>query len=141
MDDETKKTIEELVLNFISEMNEWEKICNNLKKENTQLSWNEKQDMMKQKVASIFIKYCTNKERKMSRPNALSWGSEGSYIYDSKEEKIVDIQESRKNRFIVITQNDNKYLQYVIVKKDNKYLIDSKKRKFLSEDKWSVDYL
>ena len=83
MDDVTKKTIEELVLNFISEMNEWEKFCNNLKKENTQLSWNEKQDMMKQKVASIFIKYCTNKERKMSRPNALSWGSEGSYIYDS----------------------------------------------------------
>lgn len=65
MDDVTKKTIEELVLNFISEMNEWEKFCNNLKKENTQLSWNEKQDMMKQKVASIFIKYCTNKERKM----------------------------------------------------------------------------
>lgn len=32
MDDVTKKTIEELVLNFISEMNEWEKFCNNLKK-------------------------------------------------------------------------------------------------------------
>lgn len=31
MDDVTKKTIEELVLNFISEMNEWEKFCNNLK--------------------------------------------------------------------------------------------------------------
>lgn len=57
------------------------------------------------------------------------------------KEKIVDIQESRKNRFIVITQNDNKYLQYVIVKKDNKYLIDSKKRRFLDEDKWYVDYL
>lgn len=130
MDDVTKKTIEEFVLNFISEMNEWEKFCNSLKKENTQLSWNEKQDMMKQKVASIFIKYCTNKEQKMSRPNALSWGSEGSYIYDSSREKIVDIQESRKNRFIVITQNDNKYLQYVIVKKDNKFLIDSKKEDF-----------
>ena len=63
MDDVTKKTIEELVLNFISEMNEWEKFCNNLKKENTQLSWNEKQDMMKQKVASIFIKYCTTVQR------------------------------------------------------------------------------
>ena len=35
----------------------------------------------------------------------------------------------------------NKYLQYVIVKKDNKYLIDSKKRRFLDEDKWYVDYL
>lgn len=41
MDDVTKKTIEEFVLNFISEMNEWEKFCNSLKKENTQLSWNE----------------------------------------------------------------------------------------------------
>ena len=89
MDDITKKILEELVLNFISEMNEWEKICNNLKKENTQLSWNEKQDMMKQKVASIFIKYCTNKERKMSRPNALSWGSEGSYIYSMYLQPIV----------------------------------------------------
>ena len=32
MDDVTKKTIEELVLNFISEMNEWEKFCKQLKK-------------------------------------------------------------------------------------------------------------
>ena len=44
MDDIIKKTIKELVLNFISEMNEWEKFCNNLKNENTQLSWNEKHD-------------------------------------------------------------------------------------------------
>ena len=33
MDDVTKKTIEELVLNFISEMNEWEKFCNNRSEE------------------------------------------------------------------------------------------------------------
>ena len=140
MDDITKKILEELVINFISEMNEWEKYCNELD-QNTQLAWDEADRMMEQRVASIISKYCTDKERKMSRPNALSWGSEGSYIYDSKEEKTVDIQESRKNRFIVITQNDNKYLQYVIVKKDNRYLIDSKKRRFLDEDKWYVDYL
>ncbi|RGZ53530.1 hypothetical protein DW984_21640 [Parabacteroides distasonis] len=141
MDDIIKKTIKELVLNFISEMNEWEKFCNNLKNENTQLSWNEKHDMMKQKATFIFTKYCTNKERKMSRPNALSWGSEGSYIYDPNEEKVIDIQETRKNKFTVITQNDNKYLQYTIIKKENKYLIDRQKRKFLRDDKWSVDYL
>lgn len=111
-------------------MNEWEKFCNNLKNENTQLSWNEKHDMMKQKATFIFTKYCTNKERKMSRPNALSWGSEGSYIYDPNEEKVIDIQETRKNKFTVITQNDNKYLQYTIIKKENKYLIDSKKENF-----------
>ena len=116
-------------------------VKNNLKNENTQLSWNEKHDMMKQKATFIFTKYCTNKERKMSRPNALSWGSEGSYIYDPNEEKVIDIQETRKNKFTVITQNDNKYLQYTIIKKENKYLIDSKKRKFLRDDKWSVDYL
>ena len=55
--------------------------------------------------------------------------------------EIIDIQESRKNNFFVTTRTDDEYLQYIVVKKNNKYLIDSKKRKFLSEDKWSVDYL
>lgn len=140
MDDVTKKTIEELVLNFISEMNEWEKYCNELD-QNTQLAWDEADRMMEQRVASIISKYCTDKERKMSRPNAISWGVEGSYVYDPNKEKIIDIQESRKNRFIVTTRTDDEYLQYVIVKKNNKFLIDSKKRRFLNEDKWYVDYL
>ena len=77
----------------------------------------------------------------MSRPNALSWGLEGSYDYDPNKEKIIDIQESKKNRFFVTTRTDNGYLQYVVVKKNNKYLIDNKKRKFLNDDKWHVDYL
>ena len=140
MDDITKKILEELVINFISEMNEWEKYCNELD-QNTQLAWDEADRMMEQRVASIISKYCTDKERKMSRPNAISWGVEGSYVYDPNKEKIIDMQESRKNRFFVTTRTDNKYLQYIVVKKNNKYLIDSKKRKFLSEDKWSVDYL
>ena len=140
MDDITKKILEELVINFISEMNEWEKYCNELD-QNTQLAWDEADRMMEQRVASIISKYCTDKERKMSRPNAISWGVEGSYVYDPNMEKIIDIQESRKNRFIVTTRTDDEYLQYVIVKKNNKFLIDSKKRRFLNEDKWYVDYL
>ena len=140
MDDITKKILEELVINFISEMNEWEKYCNELD-QNTQLAWDEADRMMEQRVASIISKYCTDKERKMSRPNAISWGVEGSYVYDPNKEKIIDMQESRKNRFFVTTRTDNKYLQYIVVKKNNKYLIDSKKRRFLNEDKWYVDYL
>ena len=140
MDDITKKILEELVINFISEMNEWEKYCNELD-QNTELAWDEADRMMEQRVASIISKYCTDKERKMSRPNAISWGVEGSYVYDPNKEKIIDIQESRKNRFIVTTRTDDEYLQYVIVKKNNKFLIDSKKRRFLNEDKWYVDYL
>ena len=139
MDDITKKTIEELVLNFISEMNKWEKYCN--KFDEDQLELDETEHKIKQMVASIISKYCTDKERTMIRPNALSWGLEGSYDYDPNKEKIIDIQESRKNRFIVTTRTDDEYLQYVVVKKNNKYLIDSKKRRFLSEDKWYVDYL
>ena len=88
MDDITKKTIEKLVLNFISEMNEWEKYCNELD-QNTQLAWDEADRMMEQRVASIINKYCTDKERKMSRPNAISWGVEGSYVYDPNKEKIM----------------------------------------------------
>ena len=140
MDDITKKILEELVINFISEMNEWEKYCNELD-QNTQLAWDEADRMMEQRVASIISKYCTDTERKMSRPNAISWGVEGSYVYDQNKENIIDIQESRKNRFIVTTRTDDEYLQYVIVKKNNKFLIDSKKRRFLNEDKWYVDYL
>ena len=140
MNDITKKILEELVINFISEMNEWEKYCNELD-QNTQLAWDEADRMMEQRVASIISKYCTDKERKMSRPNAISWGVEGSYVYDPNKEKIIDIQESRKNKFFVTTRTDDEYLQYVIVKKNNKFLIDSKKRRFLNEDKWYVDYL
>ena len=55
MDDITKKTIEKLVLNFISEMNEWEKYCNELD-QNTQLAWDEADRMMEQRVASIINK-------------------------------------------------------------------------------------
>ena len=131
--------LEELVINFISEMNEWEKYCNEFDED--QLELDETEHKIKQMVASIISKYCTDKERKMSRPNALSWGLEGSYDYDPNKEKIIDIQESRKNKFFVTTRTDDEYLQYIVVKKNNKYLIDSKKRKFLSEDKWSVDYL
>lgn len=67
-------------------MNEWEKYCNELD-QNTQLAWDEADRMMEQRVASIISKYCTDKERKMSRPNAISWGVEGSYVYDPNKEK------------------------------------------------------
>ena len=66
MDDITKKILEELVINFISEMNEWEKYCNEFDED--QLELDETEHKIKQMVASIISKYCTDKERKMSRP-------------------------------------------------------------------------
>ena len=54
MDDVTKKTIEELVLNFISEMNEWEKYCNEFDED--QLVLDVTEPKIKQMVASIISK-------------------------------------------------------------------------------------
>ena len=65
MNDITKKILEELVINFISEMNEWEKYCNEFDED--QLELDETEHKIKQMVASIISKYCTDKERKMSR--------------------------------------------------------------------------
>ena len=59
MDDITKKILEELVINFISEMNDWEKYCKELDP-NTQLVWEEADRMMEQRVAYIINKYCTD---------------------------------------------------------------------------------
>ena len=89
MNDITKKILEELVINFISEMNEWEKYCNEFDED--QLELDETEHKIKQMVASIISKYCTDKERKMSRPNALSWGLEGSYDYVENPLKVVPL--------------------------------------------------
>ena len=56
MDDITKKILEELVINFISEMNEWEKYCNEFDED--QLELDETEHKIKQMVASIISKYC-----------------------------------------------------------------------------------
>ena len=74
MDDITKKILEELVINFISEMNEWEKYCNEFDED--QLELDETEHKIKQMVASIISKYCTDKERKMSRSEERRVGKE-----------------------------------------------------------------
>ena len=109
MDDITKKILEELVINFISEMNEWEKYYNEFDED--QLELDETEHKIKQMVASIISKYCTDKERKMSRPNALSWGLEGSYDYDPNKEKIIDEEYIELYNFIRILSN--KYRKFI----------------------------
>ena len=70
MDDITKKILEELVINFISEMNEWEKYCNEFDED--QLELDETEHKIKQMVASIISKYC--KQRKNRRHTNGSTG-------------------------------------------------------------------
>lgn len=77
----------------------------------------------------------------MSNPDSISRGLRGSYFYAPEEEKVYDVEAEKSNRILVYTTKDIKNHCYVLLKKDDQWLIDSKKRKYNSEDKWQTDYL
>lgn len=138
MNTENKEKIENLLFDFIKEMNEWEKYCLQLEEDET-IPFAEEEIKQKESLIKIFNKYCTDKERKQGSPNTISYGVEGSYIYDKDDEKIIDIEEKSSNKVIVFTKRTKplkKDLQYVILKKFGNWLIDSKKRFSTHKGKW-----
>lgn len=141
---EIKKEIERIIIAFFTEMNSWEKYCEDIDN-NPNLSEDEKMELIKPKVSSIFSQFCTSKERKMGLPNCLSWGLEGSYKYDLNKELITNIEIVNKNKVHVYTYKEiglmKEFHCYVCVCKSNHWLIDSKKRKWGDDMKWSNIYL
>lgn len=142
--EENKEQLKVLVENFINQMNSWEKYCEELDN-STELSEAEKEELMKSKITSIFNQFCSNKDRKMGRPNYLSWGLEGSYIYNPNKEHITNIEIVNENKAHVYTHTEKGLIKedhcYVCVYKSKHWLIDSKKRKWDSDTKWSNIYL
>jgi hypothetical protein len=137
--DKAKQVVER----FIYEMNLWEKCSEEIDNdEKDGLSWEQKDAVIKEKVADIITKYCTPKKRMMSAPNSIMRGLEGSYVYDPLMEKIDNVQ-IEKNKILVYTikQEEKESFCYVLLMKNNQWLIDSKKRKFYGEEKWSNSYL
>ena len=134
----------EIVEDFISAMNSWEKnaeiIDNN---QENGLTWQQKAILIKEEVTSIIDKYCTEKQRKMSAPNSIRRGLEGTYVYDPAIEKVETVEREKNNRLLVYTtkQEEKEYFCYVLLKKDAQWIIDSKKRKFYGEEKWQNSYL
>ena len=92
METELKETIQNLLLQFMQNMHEWEVMCNDIAKQ-SKLSFEEQFNKQKELVSKIFLTYCTSRERKYGRPTTISYGNEGSYEYDVNEEKITDIVE------------------------------------------------
>ena len=80
MEKETIEIVKKQLTDFITAMNNWEKQCRIIEKEN--ITFEEQHNKMKQLVIEIFAKFVTPKERKQSRPNTISYGDEGSYEYD-----------------------------------------------------------
>jgi hypothetical protein len=143
MDKEHENKINELVKNFIKEMNEWEIFCNKIFVIE-EYTFDEKVEKIKDSCKKIFDEYCTQKDRKHGRPNIISYGSEGSYIYNEKKKKIIKTEQINKNKILVYTLGEDKDLDkfiYVILNKNKKWLLDSKKKFSLTENKWEIIYL
>ena len=138
METELKETIQNLLLQFMQNMHEWEVMCNDIAKQN-ELSFEEQFNKQKELVSKIFLNYCTSRERKNSRPTTISYGNEVSYEYDINEEKITDIVEEGKDRIVVHTYREvpmQEKKQYIFLFKKGKWLLDSKKRYSSWKQKW-----
>lgn len=143
METELKETIQNLLLQFMQNMHEWEVVCNDIAKQN-ELSFEEQFNKQKELVSKIFLNYCTSRERKNSRSTTISYGNEGSYEYDIDEEKITDIVEEGKDRIVVHTYREvpmQEKKQYIFLFKKGKWLLDSKKRYSSWKQKWLSDSL
>ncbi|WP_299443478.1 NTF2 fold immunity protein [uncultured Aquimarina sp.] len=135
---EDKNIIDKLIIDFIRDMNDWEKYCLELE-EDESIPFNEEAIKQKQKLIELFQNYCTDKDRKNGSPNTVTYGEEGSYVYDFEDEEIINIEEEKNNRVIVSTTRTKpmeKKHKYVVVKKSDKWLIDSKKRYSSYKEKW-----
>ena len=125
-----------VVVDFIKEMNLWEKECNNIEKE-VSLSFQEKTERKKELLVKLFNKFCTNKKRTHGRPNVIDYGTNGYYEYDPDKEVIEEVTEENK-KIIVITYRESplktKYMS-ILLKKGAYRLINSKKTCFLLDDK------
>ncbi|MDR1451151.1 MAG: RhsIA family immunity protein [Helicobacteraceae bacterium] len=140
MNKELKKSVNDLVKNFIKEMHCWEIFCNEIDK--SDLHYLEIEAKQREYVKNIFDKYCTQKDRKQGLPNCMSYGVNGSFRYNETED-IIKIEQENKNRILVITNGENevdKYM-YIVLLINGKWLIDNKKRKFFDEEDFRNTYL
>ena len=134
METELKETIQNLLLQFMQNMHEWEVMCNDIAKQ-SKLSFEEQFNKQKELVSKIFLTYCTSRERKYGRPTTISYVN---------EEKITDIVEEGKNRIAVHTYREvplRQKKQYIFLYSKGKWLLDSKKRYSVLKQKWLSDSL
>ena len=76
METELKETIQNLLLQFMQNMHEWEVMCNDIAKQ-SKLSFEEQFNKQKELVSKIFLTYCTSRERKYGRPTTISMAMKG----------------------------------------------------------------
>jgi hypothetical protein len=142
--DKQKIEIQKRLSSFITKMNKWEIECNKIAN-NVTLAFEDQFQKQKELVEKIFEIYCTKKERKQGRPTTISYGTDGSYIYDPKLEVITNIEETIDEKKVIVyteSKGDLPMLnQYLMVYKNQTWLIDSKKRYSNWKKKWVIESL
>lgn len=138
-----EQLVKELLTRFIEEMNEWENLCNKIEEDET-LSYDEQIALQRLKVAEIFLKYCTPKDRKNGRPNTISYGVPPDFEYDANDEKILSVTPQTSSKITVMTARTKPMpmnFMYTVLKIEGRWLVDAKKRESKWEQKWKVESL
>ena len=116
----------------------WEVACNEIDSEKN-IDYHARIEEQKRLLLSIFAEFCTERERKNSRPMTISYGTNGYFDYNIEQEEIVDVLEEKSNRIVVLTRREVPTLQkmqYVFLYKKGEWLIDSKKKFYKLKQKW-----
>jgi hypothetical protein len=122
-----EQKIKSIIDNFIKSMNKWEKYCNEV--DELDISIEQQEGKQYELLKAIFDQYCTIKGRKKGRLNIISYGDEGSYDYDPKEELVTNIEfESKKAKVYTFRENPlEERFCYLLLKNHGEWKIDSKK--------------
>lgn len=126
-----------VLLSFFSAMNKWEKDNYMPMRE----GGIEEQSKAQDEIDTIFLKFCTIRDRKIGRQASLQCGEPPEYSIDTQP--IVHV-ETKGKKVVVYTEQlnrlKNKY-RYTLHFKNDEWRIDKKERFSPVEDKWIKDSL
>lgn len=126
-----------VLLSFFSAMNKWEKDNYMPMRE----GGIEEQSKAQDEIDTIFLKFCSIRDRKIGRQASLQCGEPPEYSIDTQP--IVHV-ETKGKKVVVYTEQlnrlKNKY-RYTLHYKNDEWRIDKKERFSPVEDKWIKDSL
>jgi hypothetical protein len=125
----------DVLIQFMKEMNQWEKQCWEEHKETTHKAMIRKLQRDLARMNKIFAKYCTPKKRVHNLVGAYSFPPE----YDSDNEIILETVVESTRRVVIYTKQKFGFclhLRYVLLRKGDQWLVDNKQWRVNSNQKW-----
>ncbi len=136
---ELKEYLEQMVLEYSTQMNELELKYSELDEKNTNIDYFL---AYKKEYFPIFEKYCTNKKRAYGG-RGDNFGSPAQYdgIENSVESKVEIKTKSRAEVYFKTNNNFKAEYLFVVLKKSGEWKIDNVKYKWYEKEKWDTMHL